>query len=533
MNIKYFKNASRNSVFANLLKEFFLEKNIVSKEIILVKVIDIDKNFVIVNTDLKSEGFIPISEFKNDRGKIEVIIGDLVFVVVESLENGFGDTILSREKAKRLSTWLSMEKALKTQEVIIGTIIGKVKGGLTVLSNGLRAFLPGSLVDIKPVKDISSLEGRYLEFKVIKLDRERNNVVLSRKIIIEKNINKERMKVVKTLFKNSVVEGIVKNITDYGVFIDLGGIDGLLHITDLAWRRIKHPSEILVLGQKVLVKVLKYDKNKKKVSLGMKQLEKDPWKGLSKKYPKGVKMLGKVTNITDYGVFLEIEPGIEGLVHISEMNWTNKNVIPNKFFSLGSKVNFVILNIDEIRRRISLSVKYCLPNPWEDFFINYKKGSRIIGTIKSISDFGIFVKLTNRLDGLIHFSDLSWSFKRAKKILCKFKKGNILTTILISVDIKREKLSLGLKQFFLNPFKEFIKFNKIGSRVLGVIKNFNNYFINIKLIDKNVFGVLKIVGNYKIFLKKKNIYIGKKIFTFIINFNIKSCLLILSFKKNS
>lgn len=524
MSIIYFKNVSRNSVFINLFNDSLLEKSIYIGEIVTVKIVGLDRNFVIVDAGLKSEGFIPINEFKDNEGNLEISIGDYVPVVLMCFDNGFGDTIFSREKAKRLLTWFSFEKAIITGEFIVGTIVGKVKGGLIVMCNGIRAFLPGSLVDIKPIKDTSFLEGQFLEFKVIKLDRIRNNVVLSRKAVIERNINKEKLKIIKSLYEGSVIKGVVKNITDYGVFVDLGGIDGLLHITDLAWRRIRHPSEILSIGQGILAKVLKYDKLKNRVSLGMKQLEIDPWIGLFKKYPRGTRIFGKVTNITDYGAFIEIEKGIEGLVHTSEMSWTNKNISPSKVLTLGKKSQAVILYIDEERRRISLGVKYFFPNPWKKFFINFKKGSKVVGLIKSISDFGIFINLPGNIDGLLHFTDLSWNNKKSEDILSKFKKGNFLTVKVLSVDIKKQKISLGLKQFFENPFDIFVKLNKIGSKITGIIKNISNNLINVKLTKDNIYGCLKII-------KMKSFFIGEKISVYIINYNYKKRLINLSLIK--
>src|SRR5476649_934406 len=395
--------------FAALFEESLSRQDMRSGEVISAEVVRLDHNFVIVNAGLKSEAFIPVEEFKNDHGELEVKVGDFVSVAIESLENGFGDTILSRDKAKRLASWLALEKAMESGEIVVGTVNGKVKGGLTVLTNGIRAFLPGSLVDTRPVKDTTPFEGKTLEFKVIKLDRKRNNVVVSRRAVIEASMGEERQKLMETLKEGTVVTGVVKNITDYGAFVDLGGIDGLLHITDLAWRRVKHPSEVLNVGDEVTAKILKFDQEKNRVSLGLKQLGEDPWVGLSRRYPTGTRLFGKVSNLTDYGAFVEIEQGIEGLVHVSEMDWTNKNVHPTKVVQLGDEVEVMILEIDEDRRRISLGMKQCKPNPWEEFSMNFKKGDRVKGQIKSITDFGVFIGLPGGIDGLVHLSDLSWS----------------------------------------------------------------------------------------------------------------------------
>src|SRR5499427_8531427 len=395
--------------FAAMFEESLSRREMKAGEVITAEVIRVDYNFVVVNAGLKSEAYIPIDEFKNDVGQIDVKPGDFVSVAIESLENGYGDTILSRDKAKRLAAWLNLEKALESGELVSGTITGKVKGGLTVMTNGIRAFLPGSLVDMRPVKDTSPYEGKTLEFKVIKLDRKRNNVVLSRRAVVEASLGEERAKLLETLKEGAIVKGVVKNIPDYGAFVDLGGIDGLLHITDLAWRRVRHPSEVVQVGQEITAKVLKFDQEKNRVSLGVKQLGEDPWVGLGRRYPSGTRLFGKVTNLTDYGAFVEIEAGIEGLVHVSEMDWTNMNVDPKKVVSLGDEVEVMILEIDEDRRRISLGMKQCLPNPWEEFSMNHKKGDRAKGLIKSITDFGIFIGLPGGIDGLVHLSDLSWT----------------------------------------------------------------------------------------------------------------------------
>ncbi|NLC36131.1 MAG: 30S ribosomal protein S1, partial [Alcaligenaceae bacterium] len=395
--------------FADLFNETIKNQDMKSGEVISAEVVRIDHNFVVVNAGLKSEALIPLEEFLNDQGDLEVEEGDFVSVAIDSLENGYGDTILSRDRAKRLSAWLQLEQALESGELVNGTITGKVKGGLTVMTNAIRAFLPGSLVDLRPVKDTTPYEGKTLEFKVIKLDRKRNNVVLSRRAVLEASMGEEREKLLETLHEGAIVKGVVKNITDYGAFIDLGGIDGLLHITDMAWRRVRHPSEVLQVGQDVEAKVLKFDQEKSRVSLGVKQLGEDPWIGLARRYPQGTRLFGKVTNLTDYGAFVEVEDGIEGLVHVSEMDWTNKNVDPRKVVTLGEEVEVMVLEIDEDRRRISLGMKQCRANPWEEFSINFKRGDKVHGAIKSITDFGVFVGLPGGIDGLVHLSDLSWA----------------------------------------------------------------------------------------------------------------------------
>ena len=456
--------------FAALFEESLSRQDMRSGEVISAEVVRLDHNFVIVNAGLKSEAFIPIEEFKNDQGELEVAVGDFVSVAIESLENGFGDTILSRDKAKRLASWLALEKAMESGEIVTGTVNGKVKGGLTVLTNGIRAFLPGSLVDTRPVKDTTPFEGKTLEFKVIKLDRKRNNVVLSRRAVIEASMGEERQKLMETLKEGTVVTGIVKNITDYGAFVDLGGIDGLLHITDLAWRRVRHPSEVLSVGQEITAKVLKYDQEKNRVSLGVKQLGDDPWTGLSRRYPQSTRLFGKVTNLTDYGAFVEVEQGIEGLVHVSEMDWTNKNVAPNKVVQLGDEVEVMVLEIDEERRRISLGMKQCKANPWDDFGMTHKKGDKVKGSIKSITDFGVFIGLPGNIDGLVHLSDLSWT-EAGEEAVRRFKKGDELEAVVLAIDVERERVSLGVKQLEGDPFNTYSSLNDKGSLVTGTVKS--------------------------------------------------------------
>jgi small subunit ribosomal protein S1 len=439
-------------------------------EVITAEVIRVDMNFVVVNAGLKSEAYIPIEEFRNDQGQIDVKPGDFVSVAIESLENGYGDTILSRDKAKRLAAWLNLEKALENGELVTGTITGKVKGGLTVMTNGIRAFLPGSLVDTRPVKDTSPYEGKTLDFKVIKLDRKRNNVVVSRRAVVEASMGEERARLLETLKEGAIVRGTVKNITDYGAFVDLGGIDGLLHITDLAWRRVRHPTEVVQVGQEITAKVLKFDQEKNRVSLGVKQLGEDPWVGLGRRYPHGTRLFGKITNITDYGAFVEIESGIEGLVHVSEMDWTNKNVDPRKVVQLGDEVEVMVLEIDEERRRISLGMKQCRPNPWEDFSLSHKKGDKVKGAIKSITDFGVFIGLPGGIDGLVHLSDLSWS-EPGEEAVRKYKKGEELEAVVLAIDVERERISLGVKQLGGDPFTNFAHTHEKGSVVTGMVKS--------------------------------------------------------------
>jgi len=456
--------------FAALFAESLTRQELKQGEVITAEVVRVDQNHVVVNAGLKSEAYIPLEEFRNDRGEVDVQPGDFVSVAIESLENGFGDTILSRDKAKRLAAWMNLEKALESGELIAGTITGKVKGGLTVMTNGIRAFLPGSLVDTRPVKDTTPFEGKTLEFKVIKLDRKRNNVVVSRRAVVEASMGEERAKLLETLKEGAIVTGTVKNITDYGAFVDLGGIDGLLHITDLAWRRVRHPNEVVQVGQEVTAKVLKFDQDKNRVSLGIKQLGEDPWVGLARRYPQGTRLFGKVTNITDYGAFVEIEAGIEGLVHVSEMDWTNKNIDPKKAAALGDEVEVMVLEIDEDRRRISLGMKQCKPNPWDDFALSHKKGDRVRGQIKSITDFGVFVGLPGGIDGLVHLSDLSWN-ETGEEAVRKFKKGDEVEAAVLAIDTERERISLGIKQLAGDPFTNFAATHEKGSVVTGTVKS--------------------------------------------------------------
>lgn len=456
--------------FAQLFEESLSRKEMRVGEVITAEIVRIDFNFVVVNAGLKSESYIPIEEFKNDKGEIEAKVGDFVSVAIEALENGYGETRLSRDKAKRLSAWYDLETAMEEGRIVTGMINGKVKGGLTATVNGIRAFLPGSLVDIRPVKDMTPYENKEMEFKVIKLDRKRNNVVISRRAVLEETMGADRDALLSSLQEGAVVKGIVKNITDYGAFVDLGGIDGLLHITDLAWRRVKHPSEIINVGDEVTAKILKFDKEKNRVSLGMKQLTDDPWVGLSRRYPQGTRLFGRVTNMTDYGVFVEIEQGIEGLVHISEMDWTNKNVYPSKVVQLGDEVEVMILEIDEDRRRISLGMKQCKPNPWEEFALSHEKGDKVRGQIRSITDFGLFIGLPGNIDGLVHLSDLSW-VQPGEKAIQEFKKGDEIEAVVLSIDVEKERISLGIKQLEGDPFTVYVASNDKNSLVKGIVKS--------------------------------------------------------------
>jgi small subunit ribosomal protein S1 len=475
--------------FAALFEESLARQEMRTGEVITAEVVSIDANMVIVNAGLKSESLIPIEEFKNDRGEIEVKPGDFVKVAIDALEDGFGSTKLSRDKAKRLAAWSDLDEALEKGTIVQGMVNGKVKGGLTVMINGIRAFLPGSLVDIRPVKDTTPYENKEMEFKVIKLDRKRNNVVVSRRAVMEAAQGVERQSLLESLQEGSVVKGIVKNITDYGAFVDLGGIDGLLHITDLAWRRVKHPSEVLTVGDEVEAKVLKFDQEKNRVSLGLKQLGEDPWVGLGRRYPQGTRLFGKVTNLTDYGAFVEIEQGIEGLVHVSEMDWTNKNVHPSKVVQLGDEVEVMILEIDEERRRISLGMKQCQPNPWEDFYSNHKKGDRVAGQIKSITDFGVFIGLNGGIDGLVHLSDLSWT-QTGEEAVRSYKKGDEVEAVVLAIDVERERISLGIKQMSGDPFSVFVTNHDKGHIVKGIVKTLDAKGAMIQ-IEPDVEGYLR------------------------------------------
>ncbi len=454
--------------FAQLFEESL--QNLETRPGAIVKgtVIAIENGIVLVDAGLKSESAIPADQFKNAKGELEIEVGAEVDVALDAIEDGFGETQLSREKAKRHEAWVRLEKAYDDQETVIGVINGKVKGGFTVELEGIRAFLPGSLVDVRPVRDTAHLEGKDLEFKVIKLDQKRNNVVVSRRAVIESENSVEREQLLENLAEGQEVKGIVKNLTDYGAFVDLGGVDGLLHITDMAWKRVKHPSEIVNVGDEINVKVLKFDRERTRVSLGLKQLGEDPWVSIANRYPEGAKLTGRVTNLTDYGCFVEIEEGVEGLVHVSEMDWTNKNIHPSKVVNLGDSVEVMVLDIDEERRRISLGLKQCKSNPWEDFSQNFAKGDKVSGKIKSITDFGIFIGLEGGIDGLVHLSDISWN-ANGDDAVRDFKKGDEIDAVVLSVDPERERISLGVKQIEEDPFNKYLSDNKKGAIVKGTI----------------------------------------------------------------
>jgi small subunit ribosomal protein S1 len=475
--------------FASMFEESLQRSNMRAGEVISAEVVRIEHNFVVVNAGLKSEAYVPLEEFKNDKGELEVQVGDFVSVAIDAIENGYGDTILSRDKAKRLASWLSLETALESGDFVTGTVSGKVKGGLTVLVNGIRAFLPGSLLDTRPVKDMSPYEGKTMEFKVIKLDRKRNNVVLSRRAVVEASMGEERAKLLETLREGAFVNGVVKNITEYGAFVDLGGIDGLLHITDMAWRRVRHPSEVVTVGQELTAKVLKFDAEKNRVSLGLKQMGDDPWYGVSRRYPSSTRLFGKVTNIADYGAFVEIEPGIEGLVHVSEMDWTNKNVAPSKIVALGDEVEVMVLEIDEDKRRISLGMKQCRANPWDEFAQNFKRGDKVKGPVKSITDFGVFVGLAAGIDGLVHLSDLSWN-ETGEAAVRNFKKGQEVEAVVLGIDVERERISLGIKQLDADPFTNYTSINDRGMTVVGKVKTVDARGAEIQLSEE-VTGYLR------------------------------------------
>ncbi|MBL0041619.1 MAG: 30S ribosomal protein S1 [Xanthomonadales bacterium] len=432
-------------------------------------VVEVRTDVVVIHAGLKSEGIVPIEQFRNDLGEIDVAVGDEVKVALDSLENGFGETVLSREKAKRSMVWDELEKALEANATVNGRISGKVKGGFTVDIRDVRAFLPGSLVDVRPVRDTSYLEGKELEFKIIKLDRKRNNVVVSRRAVVESEFSAEREQLMERLQENAVVKGVVKNLTDYGAFVDLGGIDGLLHITDMAWKRVRHPSEVVEVGQELEVRVLKFDRERNRVSLGLKQLGEDPWVNIARRYPSSARIFGKVSNVTDYGCFVELEPGVEGLVHVSEMDWTNKNVNPGKMVQVGDEAEVMVLDVDEERRRISLGMKQCTSNPWETFAAMNKKGDKVSGTIKSITDFGVFIGLDGGIDGLIHLSDISWQ-GTGEDLVRNFKKGENLDAVVLAVDPERERISLGIKQLEQDPFASFMANNPRGSIIKGNVR---------------------------------------------------------------
>jgi small subunit ribosomal protein S1 len=475
--------------FAELFEESLVRTEMRPGAMLIGTVIDIDNDFVIVSAQAKSEGVIPKWQFLTPDGDLEVEVGDEIEVALDLFEDGLGSTLLSRDKAKKNRAWGELEKAFEDEETIVGRINGKVRGGFTVAVGALRAFLPGSLVDVRPIRDTTFLEGRDLEFKVIKIDQKRNNVVLSRRAVVEKEYSAEREELMKTLEDGATVKGIVKNLTDYGAFIDLGGVDGLLHITDMAWRRVRHPSECVEIGEEIEVKVLKFDKEKTRVSLGMKQMGEDPWKDIANRYPAATRVHGKVNNLTDYGCFVEIEEGVEGLVHVSEMDWTNKNVNPSKVVQLGDDVEVMVLEIDEERRRISLGMKQCRTNPWDEFAATHNKGDKISGKIKSITDFGVFIGLDGGIDGLVHTSDITWN-EEDQEAIRNYKKGDEVETVILAVDSERERISLGIKQLEQDPFQNYIGFNEKGSMVKGIVKSVDAKGAVIELAE-NVDGYLR------------------------------------------
>lgn len=468
--------------FAQLFEESLKEIETRPGSIVRGVVVAIDKDVVLVDAGLKSESAIPAEQFKNAQGELEIQVGDEVDVALDAVEDGFGETLLSREKAKRHEAWITLEKAYEDAETVTGVINGKVKGGFTVELNGIRAFLPGSLVDVRPVRDTLHLEGKELEFKVIKLDQKRNNVVVSRRAVIESENSAERDQLLENLQEGMEVKGIVKNLTDYGAFVDLGGVDGLLHITDMAWKRVKHPSEIVNVGDEITVKVLKFDRERTRVSLGLKQLGEDPWVAIAKRYPEGTKLTGRVTNLTDYGCFVEIEEGVEGLVHVSEMDWTNKNIHPSKVVNVGDVVEVMVLDIDEERRRISLGLKQCKSNPWQQFAETHNKGDRVEGKIKSITDFGIFIGLDGGIDGLVHLSDISWNVA-GEEAVREYKKGDEIAAVVLQVDAERERISLGVKQLAEDPFNNYVALNKKGAIVVGKVTAVDAKGATVELAD--------------------------------------------------
>ncbi|WP_343152403.1 30S ribosomal protein S1 [Buchnera aphidicola] len=518
--------------FSELFEESLKEIKTRPGSIIQGTIISINKDVVLVDAGLKSESIIPIEQFKNSKGKIEISVGEVIDVALDAIEDGFGETILSREKAKRHEAWILLEKAYENSETIVGIINGKVKGGFTVELNDIRAFLPGSLVDIRPIRDTIHFEGKELEFKVIKLDQKRNNVVVSRRAVIESENSAERNQLLESLKEGATVKGIVKNLTDYGAFVDLGGVDGLLHITDMAWKRVKHPSEIVSVGDDILVTILKFDREKIRVSLGLKQLGEDPWVEIAKKYPEGTKLKGRVTNLTDYGCFVEIKEGVEGLVHVSEMDWTNKNIHPSKVVNVNNIVEVMVLDIDEERRRISLGLKQCTLNPWKEFSETHQKGCHVIGKIKSITDFGIFIGLKGGIDGLVHLSDISWTIP-GEIAVQKYKKTDEIKAVVLQVDSERERISLGIKQLHEDPLNQFINTNKKNAITSGKIISIDNKSIIVSL-ENNLEGIIKVSDSTETFKKnKQNNYfkIGNLITVKINNVDRKNRVIYLSFQE--
>ncbi len=516
--------------FAELFEESLKTIDMQPGSIVTGVVIDIDSDWVTVHAGLKSEGVIPRAQFLSDAGEFSLNIGDEVQVALESVEDGFGETRLSREKAKRAEAWKDLEKAFADEESVTGVINGKVKGGFTVDVNSIRAFLPGSLVDVRPVRDTAHLEGKELEFKVIKLDQKRNNVVVSRRAVMESVNSEEREALLASLQEGLVVKGIVKNLTDYGAFVDLGGIDGLLHITDMAWKRIKHPSEIINVGDEIEVRILKFDRERNRVSLGLKQLGEDPWVEITARYPEGTRTKARVTNLTDYGCFAEIEEGVEGLVHVSEMDWTNKNIHPSKVVQVGDEVDVMVLDIDEERRRISLGIKQCQQNPWDAFAATYSKGDKISGGIKSITDFGIFIGLEGNIDGLVHLSDISWH-EAGEEAVRNFKKGDEIETVILSIDPERERISLGIKQLEDDPFSNYVSLNDKGSIVKGVVKEVDAKAATLVLAEE-IEGTLKAseISRDKVEDARNAMKEGDEIEVKIINIDRKNRVINLSIK---
>ena len=519
--------------FAELFEESLKEVNMTPGSIITATVMSVDSDWVVVNAGLKSEGVIPREQFLDEKGELSVQVGDEVHVAMESVDDGFGETRLSREKAKRAEAWLELEKSYEAEEIVKGVINGKVKGGFTVDVKTIRAFLPGSLVDVRPVRDTAHLEGKELEFRVIKLDAKRNNVVVSRRSVLETENSAERDALLASLQEGQAVKGIVKNLTDYGAFVDLGGVDGLLHITDMSWKRIKHPSEIVNVGDEIDVKILKFDRERNRVSLGLKQLGEDPWAAIKNRYPENTRVTAKVTNLTDYGCFAELEEGVEGLVHVSEMDWTNKNIHPSKVVQVGDEVEVMVLDIDEERRRISLGIKQCASNPWEDFSANYNKGDKISGNIKSITDFGVFIGLEGAIDGLVHLSDISWN-EAGEEAVRKYKKGDELETVILSIDPERERISLGIKQLDEDPFADFAAENDKGSIVKGKVKEVDAKAAIIELAD-DVEGVLKAseISRDKVEDARNALNVGDEVEVVIIAVDRKNRALSLSIKAKS
>ena len=516
--------------FAELFEQTLDESKLRPGAIVTGRVVEIRDDVVVVNAGLKSEGIVPIHQFQTDDGELEVEVGDEVEVSLEAVEDGFGETRLSREKAKRARIWDKLEKASEAEENVIGQISGKVKGGFTVSIDGIRAFLPGSLVDVRPVRDPSYLEGKDLEFKIIKLDRRRNNLVVSRRAVVEHEFAAEREDLIDRLEEGAVVKGVVKNLTDYGAFLDLGGIDGLLHITDMAWKRVRHPSEVVEVGDELEVRVLRFDRERMRVSLGLKQLGEDPWDNIDRRYPPGSRLFGRVTNITDYGCFVEIEDGVEGLVHVSEMDWTNKNVNPNKVVHIGEEVEVMVLDVDGERRRISMGMKQVRPNPWEAFAALHNKGDKVSGTIKSITDFGIFIGLEGDIDGLVHLSDISW-MTPGEEAIRNFRKGEEVEAVVLAVDPERERISLGIKQLEDDPFSNYVAVNDRGTIVTGEVTEVDAKSVTVKLAEE-VEGVLKAsdISREKVDDARSQFKVGDSVEAKIISVDRKNRTLALSIK---